>query len=216
MTDKVEWFRNTEWNKSIAEAFHAKLVRARSGRDQYLVIQAAGLVRHHPENALELANLFFETGSSEAGQNMLRGLESRAEALGELKRGDEMCATYREAFAMLEALPSLGSHAPFYYPIYVARLRISAEYDRALEKSAAAENIFGGPQLGFMKSAARALIYGEQGRTEAACINANMAVRFGNIRRKGFSVTYDKEVVSFDDKPALKRLLAILNRTAAR
>ncbi len=58
---------------------------------------------------------------------------------------------------------------------------------------------------------AGALIYWAQGRVEAARKNADMAVRFGNIRRNGFVVTYDKDIVRFDDKAALKRLLAVLN-----
>lgn len=209
-----DWFRNTEWNSSISDAFHVKLARARGGRDQYLVIQAAALVRRHPETALELTDLFLETRRSDSDSDMLRGLEVLAESLGELKRGDEMCSAYREVFAVLKASPSLGSYAPFYYPMYVARLKISAEYERALAKSAEAKNKFGGAQLAFMKSAARALIYWEQGRAEAARINADMAVRFGNVRRKGLSVSYDVKVVGFDDKPALKRLLSILKRTA--
>ena len=216
MTKKVEWFRNTEWNASIAEAFHAKLARARSGRDQYLVIQAMTLVHMHPKVALELADFFLETGDQEAGVNRIRGLEARAEALGELKRGDEMCATYREVFAMWEAMPSLGGLARFHYPMYVARLKISDDYDLALTKSHEAKDILGSPQGAFLKSAARGLIYGDQGRTDAARINADMAVRFGNIRRKGLSVSYDSKVIIFNDKPTLKRLFSILRKTLSR
>lgn len=216
MTKKVEWFRNTDWNASIAEAFHAKLAKARSGRDQYLVIQAMTLIHTHPKVALELADFFLETGNQEAGVNMLRGLEARAEALGELKRGNEMCATYREAFAMWEAIPSLGGLARFHYPMYVARLKISDDYDLALTKSHEAKDILGSPQGAFLKCAARALIYWEQGRADAARVNADMAVRFGNIRHKGLSVSYDPKVIIFDDKPALKRLMGILKRTFSR
>lgn len=73
--------------------------------------------------------------------------------------------------------------------------------------------IFGaGANLAFLKSAARALIYWEKGRADDARINADMAVRFGNIRRNGLVLTFDANVIGFDDKPALKRLLAILKR----
>jgi len=213
MAIKEEWFRNTKWNAPIAAEFHEKLAKARSQRDQYLGIQARTLVRIHPEIALELAVLLLDTQSSGSNSDLLCGLEARAEALGELQRTDELCAAYREVFALLEVSPSLGSLALYNYPMYVARLKISAEYDVALEKCAEAEDHIGSPQFSFLQSSARALIYWEQGRREDARSNADIAVRFGNIRRNGFSVSYDAKVVGFNDNPALKRILQILKRT---
>ena len=210
MAIKEEWFRNTKWNAHIAAEFHQKLSKARSQRDQYLGIQARTLVHIHPVIALELADLLLDTHFSGSTSNLLRALETRAEALGELQRTDELCAAYREVFAHLEASPNLGSLAHFNYPMYVARLKISAEYDLALEKCAEAENHLGSPQFSFLKSSARALIYWEQGRRKDARNNADMAVRFGNISRKGFSVSYDAKVVGFNDNSALKRILRIL------
>jgi uncharacterized membrane protein YfbV (UPF0208 family) len=65
----------------------------------------------------------------------------------------------------------------------------------------------------FHAKLARALIYWEQGQKEVARTNADMAVRFGNIRKHGLSITFDKSVVKFEDKPTLKRLLSILKQT---
>lgn len=145
---------------------------------------------------------------------MLRGLEVRAQALGELKDITAFKAAYQEFFAAEKALPNVHGLAPFYFPIYVARLKISSQYDLALGKCQTAENIFGNPKLSFLKTGARALIYWELGRKDEARVNADMAVRLGNIRKRGLSVAFDKSVIEFNDAPALKRLLAILRRTS--
>jgi len=55
---REDWYRNTEWNKEIAESYFAKLKRARS-KDQYLRIQANYLASRYPEVALELIEQFF-------------------------------------------------------------------------------------------------------------------------------------------------------------
>src|SRR5690349_22700680 len=56
-----DWFRNTEWNESVALAFEQKLKRARR-KSQYLRIQACTLARHDPKVALELLERYFALG----------------------------------------------------------------------------------------------------------------------------------------------------------
>ncbi|WP_340588648.1 hypothetical protein [Erythrobacter alti] len=57
----TDWFRNTDWDDEIEAAFFAKLDRARSQRDQYIVLQAHHLSQTHPEVALRLIDLYNET-----------------------------------------------------------------------------------------------------------------------------------------------------------
>ena len=56
-----DWYRNEDWNESIEEHFYSKLKRARSQRDQYLVIQALTLADNHPKVTLRLVSEYFES-----------------------------------------------------------------------------------------------------------------------------------------------------------
>jgi hypothetical protein len=58
------WFRSTDWNEQIEAEFFRRFKRARSGKAQYLTIQALTLVdTGRPElapTALNLIELFFQ------------------------------------------------------------------------------------------------------------------------------------------------------------
>ncbi len=57
----TEWYRNTYWNDEIEAMFFAKLDKARSQRDQYIVLQAFHLSESHPKVALRLIDFYYET-----------------------------------------------------------------------------------------------------------------------------------------------------------
>jgi hypothetical protein len=56
-----DWYRNKDWNESIEENFYSKLKRARTQRDQYLVIQALTLADKHPDVTIRLVCVNFES-----------------------------------------------------------------------------------------------------------------------------------------------------------
>ena len=55
------WYRNEDWNDEIEDFFYSKLNRARSQREQYLVIQALSLSKTHPNISLRLTREYFES-----------------------------------------------------------------------------------------------------------------------------------------------------------
>lgn len=57
----TEWYRNSDWNDDIEADFFDKLSKARSQRDQYVVLQAHHLSQSHPNVALRLVDLYFDT-----------------------------------------------------------------------------------------------------------------------------------------------------------
>jgi len=90
-----DWFRNKVWNSRIEEAFFSKLSRARSQRDQYLVIQASTIAAIVPDAALKLVDLYFDT-RTDRFQDM-PALHAKADALLAMDRLAEAIFAYKDA-----------------------------------------------------------------------------------------------------------------------
>ncbi|MER0374436.1 hypothetical protein ABRZ67_21615 [Vibrio vulnificus] len=56
-----DWYRNEDWDETIEQEFYSKLKRARTQKDQYLIIQALSLSENHPDVTLRLVKEYFET-----------------------------------------------------------------------------------------------------------------------------------------------------------
>jgi len=82
-----DWYRNTKWNNSIKESFFEKLSRARSQRDQYLVIQALSLAETIPQACIDLVNHYFETRKDKYED--VRALLARVKAYEKLENIEE-------------------------------------------------------------------------------------------------------------------------------
>jgi len=199
-----DWYRNTSWNEEIADEFFAKLSRARSQRDQYLVIQALSLAKHHPDIALELVEHYFETRTEDFHD--MRALLARANAYLTLKDLSKAVETYKAVLAREEAFPQNRSNTYVELPYLIAKNRIADEYEFALDllQGHADEPAF--PLDRFWWHASRALILAEQGHEQAAKEHARYAIKEANIRKSGLRYHQDIGLVGEDDQAIVKKL----------
>jgi hypothetical protein len=128
-----EWYRNTDWNDEIEAMFFDKLSRARSQRDQYIVIQALTLAASHPEVTLRLADFYFDTRTEDFHDDRARravttaqfAMGGYAEALDNYLKilgGDE------------DAERDLYVGSPIEFAFLTARYRSAAHYVAALDQ----------------------------------------------------------------------------------
>ncbi|MDA9865105.1 hypothetical protein N9C96_00335 [bacterium] len=167
----TEWYRNTDWNDEIEAHFFAKLERARSQRDQYIVLQANYLSDTHPKVTLRLVDFYFETRTDDFDDDRAR----RAAAAAHFALGGYVDAldSYQ---AMLEGddnEQSLIVGSPIEFAFLAARHRSNTHYDAALKHLQALpppdETQFD-PR--FRHFAAEALILSETGRDPARAVTA--------------------------------------------
>ena len=126
-----DWYRNTTWNDEVAENFFIKLGRARSQRDQYLVIQASTLSRVEPKVTLDLTKLYFETKKSDFEN--VRALWANVNAFKALGRIDDVSKTYRAILKREREFPKHKTTSNVDYPYWVATKELSKEYQDALD-----------------------------------------------------------------------------------
>lgn len=105
---KEDWYRNTEWNDSIENAYRTKLSRARSMRPQYLQIQASLLAKKYPEVALGLIDEYFKTNDDFVVPSALC---ARADAYISLGRIDEAISAYKQALEWENIQPNFITNA---------------------------------------------------------------------------------------------------------
>ncbi|WP_421705218.1 hypothetical protein [Alloalcanivorax xenomutans] len=126
-----DWYRNTDWNESIEEHFYSKLKRARTQRDQYVVIQAITLVEQHPEVSLRLVDECFEARKDNFdGAGSLLARANAFIALYDLERG---VTTYKEILKREREFPNLQAGTYLDYPYLVATQKIERECASALD-----------------------------------------------------------------------------------
>ena len=127
----AEWYRSPEWNEEIEEAFFAKLARARSQRDQYIVIQALTLAEGFPEVALRLVDFYFETRTNDFDDGRARLAASRARfALGGYEQALD---DYAGTIGALGEERDLHVGSPIQFAFLAARYRSAKHYLLALD-----------------------------------------------------------------------------------
>ena len=180
-----DWYRNTEWNPDTEAAFRAKLSRSRSGRPQYLRIQAGYLAERYPLAALSLVDEYFETGD---GFDVPTAFCVRAEACCALGRIDDAVAAYKRALAWEEAHPHHISTARIDLPRLVAERCLSSEYAYALDILATRfkpmDHQF--PSTRYLWNGSNALILSELGRAAEAQELAELALRAAALTESPF------------------------------
>lgn len=112
-----DWYRNKNWNEKIESDFFAKLDRARSQRDQYLVIQALTLTKNHPDISIRLVGHYFETRTKDFDD--VRALLAKAQAHLELGEIDSAMETFRAVLARETEFPKHQTTAYVDYPYIV-------------------------------------------------------------------------------------------------
>jgi tetratricopeptide (TPR) repeat protein len=161
------WYRNTEWNETIALAFDQKLKRARD-KSQYLRIQACIIASSHPQVALELLERYFALGNDFDHAQAYVDQATAYLALGNVSAAIE---AYEAALKRERAFPNVRTDAYLELPYLIAINGISEHFNRALKILSGSERRLMFPVARFKYHAARAIILSKtdpsSARTEA-------------------------------------------------
>lgn len=163
----TEWYRNSDWNEEIEDKFFDKLSRARSQRDQYIVLQAIHLASAHPKVALRLIDFYFETRNDDFHDDRAQ----RAVATAHLALGgyEEALDNYLAILGGDDTKRDIFVGSPIEFAYLAARYKSEKHYSAALEqlsKTSPPEEQQFDPR--FRYNAARALILKESGIDPAA------------------------------------------------
>ncbi len=203
---REDWYRNTEWNESIAEAFELKLKRARD-KNQYLRIQACILARTHPRVALDLLDRYFALGEhSDAALAHVH----RATAYLALEDLNAAIASYEAAIERENAFPNMRTLASIDLPYLIAMNGISSRFDQAMAILSSRVGPMAFPVERFKHHAARALILRGSDR-EAASKEAQMAMEAASLDHSGFRYHPKLGLVSEKYATALSKLRDFCN-----
>ncbi len=203
----MDWYRNTEWNAEIRDAFMAKLSRARSQRDQYIAIQAISLANSAPEGALELCEFYFDTRKDDFDDVRVR--LARATALVALGRVDAAAAAYKDLLAEEAGNDTLKVGGEMEYAVFVAEHRLTgryAEVETMLGRPPAA-TLF--PMDGFRWHAVKAVTRAHAGDAAAARQHADLALAEAARTTSGISRHPRLGLVGDSHKDLRERLAAI-------
>jgi len=125
---RENWYRNTSWTTDVAEAFEAKLRRARN-KEQYLRIQASYLTETHPKVALGLIDQLF---AFENLHDVASAYCVRAKALTVMGNGPKAVQAYRDALDAEQRHPNYKTDAYLRLAELIVNQRMAKNYDLAL------------------------------------------------------------------------------------
>lgn len=197
-----DWFRNEDWSPEIAEAFEARLRRARR-KDEYLYLQAITLLQTHPRECLALIERYFGLGERHRDAGA-RWVQAQAHCgLGDFQ------AAYLAYEAALEAerlSPGMVTGSCLDYPYLLAMRDEARLFDRALEVLALPQVRLVVPVSRFKFHASRALVFSHRGDREAARAEARLALDAASQSRSGFPDHPGVGLVGELHAPGLARL----------
>jgi hypothetical protein len=196
-----EWFRNTEWNETIALAFEQKLKRARR-KSQYLRIQACTLARTYPLIALELLDRYFSLGED---FDHAQAHVDRASAHLALGNMDAAIQSYEAALEREQGFPRLRTNAYLDLPYLIALNSIEHRFEQAMAMLSGAEDRLMFPVDRFKYHAARAVILARSNPT-AARSEARAAFEAATLDHSGFRYHPALGLVSERHAQALSKL----------
>ncbi|MCL1038237.1 hypothetical protein L2750_13900 [Shewanella submarina] len=195
-----DWYRNKNWNASIEEHFYSKLKRARTQRDQYLVIQALTLADSHPEVSLRLVNEYFESRKDQFED--VRALLAKAEALRTLNDIDGCISAFKEVLGKEKKFPNYQTGVHLDYPYLVATKKIENEYANALDVLNEHVDRLTFPLDHYKWHASKALINNDG--TEA-----QKALEAAKVKKSGFRFHQDVGLVGKEHEKIIKALCKI-------
>jgi hypothetical protein len=202
-----DWFRNTTWSEAIEAEFLRRLSRARSQRDQYIVIQAITLARERPEVTLRLVDLYFSTRSTTWDDG--RALEAKAKALAMMEDFPSAAETYRSVLAREKIKPGYRGSAYVDYPFMVATKQLESEYECALAILEDRKANVAFPIGRFLWNAAYALILSAVGRPGEAREYASAAVDAAQEQSSEFCKHRGLGLVGPEHRQLIQRLAEI-------
>ena len=180
---REDWYRNTEWNEKIAEAYFAKLKRARS-KDQYLRIQANYLASSHPNVPLELLEKFFTLNEP---FDFAQAYCDKAQAYMALGNTEEAIKAYQSALEQESTVKGVSTEAYIALPMLIVEeeLKDLYRYGKDLLKNNVDRLTF--PIDHFRFHAALAIFERGLGNEEEASKQAGLALDAAQIKKSGFS-----------------------------
>jgi len=203
----TDWFRQGEWDETIEQDFLARLSRARSQRDQYLVIQALTISKTFPAVALRLADLYFETKKDNFED--VRALNAKADAylaLGQTELGVE---AMKGILAIERARPNHKTTRYVDYPFLVATKHISSEYRDALAVLDERKSDLMFPLDKFKWHAAKSLIHHALHEPDDSRRHAVLALEAAQAKMSGFRYHQDLGLVGGEHKNTIAALREI-------
>lgn len=195
-----DWYRNEDWNDSVEEYFYSKLKRARTQRDQYLVIQSLTLTDKHPKVSLRLVDEYFESRKDQFDD--VRALQSRANAFIALGDLEQCLATYKEILQREREFPKHQTGVYLDYPYLVATQKIESEFANALDVLNEHIDRLTFPLDHYKWHASKAIISSDGSE-------AKKALDAAKVKRSGFRFHQDVGLVGKEHEKTIKHLCKI-------
>lgn len=195
-----DWYRNKNWNATIEEHFYSKLNRARTQRDQYLVIQALTLADNHPEVSLRLVNEYFESRKDQFDD--VRALLAKANAYRTLNDLDGCISAFKEVLGREREFPNHQTGVYLDYPYLVATQKIENEYPNALDVLNEHVDRLTFPLDHYKWHASKALINNDGSE-------AQKALEAAKVKKSGFRFHQDVGLVGKEYEKTIKHLCKI-------
>ncbi len=204
---REDWYRNTQWNDRIEESFFAKLSRARSQCDQYLVIQALTIAPHQPEVALRLIDHYFDIRKSDFDD--VTALLARAEAYRSQNNTREAVRAYKDVLYREAEFPGHKTRTYLDLPYFIACQELSGEFEFAMSVLAEGLDSVTFPVDQFIWHASKALITSAQGDDPDAKGHARKALDAAQVRKSGFRYHQNIGLVGKEHQAVIKKLVRL-------
>lgn len=195
-----DWYRNEDWNESIEEHLYSKLKRARTQRDQYLVIQALTLAGKRPEVSIRLVGEYFESRKSQFDD--VRALLAKANAFFALNDIENCIFTFKEVLEREKEFPNHQTGVYLDYPYLVATQKIEPEYANALGVLNEHVDRLTFPLDHFKWHASKALINNDGAE-------AQKALDAAKVKKSGFRFHQEVGLVGKEHEKTIKHLCKI-------
>jgi hypothetical protein len=196
LRSRSEWFRNKLWSDEIERSFFSRLDRARTQRDQYLVIQAIELVESQPEITVRLVDIYFATRTVAFHDS--RAFNAKAAALCAMGALEASVECYRSCLEAEASRSGVKTSAGVEYPYLVAIRRLREHYAHALQIAELDEVAF--PIARFKIHGARALILNDLAKVAEAAASAKKALATAGETQSEFR--YHRQLGVVGDKYA--------------
>lgn len=203
----ADWFRQEKWNEKIEQEFLAKLARARTQRDQYLVIQALTISKSAPTVALRLVDLYFDTKKDSFED--IRALSAKADAYLALGQTELAIEAMKSILAIERARPNHKTTKYVDYPFLVATQHISSEYHDALAVLDERKSNLMFPLDKFKWHAAKSLIHHSLREHDDSKRHAALALEAAKAKLSGFRYHQDLGLVGEEHKNTVASLRKI-------